>query len=54
MWTKRVVPEGRGRDPSGLSRVGDTIKDFLLGGINTRSSLINTGMVWGLKIPQQI
>jgi hypothetical protein len=30
IWTKRVVTEGSGRDPLGLSRVGYTIKDFLL------------------------
>jgi hypothetical protein len=37
-WTKRVVTEGSGRDPLGLSRVGDTIKDFLLSGINTNNT----------------
>lgn len=38
MWTKRIVTEGSGRDPLGLSRVGDTIKDFLLSGINTNNT----------------
>ena len=37
-WTKRVVTEGAGRDPLGLSRVGDKIKDFLLSGINTNNT----------------
>lgn len=34
MWTKRVATEMSGRDPLGLSRLGDTIKEFLLSGIN--------------------
>lgn len=38
MWTKRVATEMTGRDPLGLSRVGDMIKDFLLSGINTNNT----------------
>ncbi|HEX7317068.1 MAG TPA: hypothetical protein VF297_24430 [Pyrinomonadaceae bacterium] len=38
MWTKRVATEMSGRDPLGLSRVGDLIKDFLLSGINTNNT----------------
>lgn len=38
MWTKRVATEMTGRDPLGLSRVGDLIKDFLLSGINTNNT----------------
>jgi hypothetical protein len=38
MWTKRVVTEMGGRDPLGLSRLGDTIKEFLLSGINTNNT----------------
>ena len=37
-WTKRVATEMTGRDPLGLSRVGDMIKDFLLSGINTNNT----------------
>ncbi len=32
-WTRRVVTETTGRDPLGLSRVSNTITDFLLTGI---------------------
>lgn len=38
MWTKRVATEMSGRDPLGLSRLGDTIKEFLLSGINTNNT----------------
>jgi hypothetical protein len=38
MWTKRVATEMTGRDPLGLSPVGDLIKDFLLSGINTNNT----------------
>lgn len=34
-WTKRVVTETGGRDPLGLSRVANSITDFLLTGIIT-------------------
>lgn len=38
MWTKRVAMETGGRDPLGLSRVADMIKEFLLSGINTNNT----------------
>lgn len=34
-WTKRVITDSGGRDPLGLSRVAQTITDFLLTGIIT-------------------
>ncbi|MBI5396726.1 MAG: hypothetical protein HZA91_15640, partial [Verrucomicrobia bacterium] len=34
-WTRRVVIEGSGRDPLGLSRVSDSLTDFLLPSIIT-------------------
>jgi len=36
-WTKRVVTEMTGRDPLGLSRVAQTITDYLLTGIITQT-----------------
>lgn len=37
MWTKRVATES-GRDPLGLSRLGDALKDYLLSGINSNNN----------------
>jgi hypothetical protein len=37
-WTKRVVTELGGRDPLGLSRVGQMLTDLLLPGITTQTS----------------
>lgn len=37
MWTKKAVAEMSGRDPLGLSRLGDNIKEFLLSGINVNN-----------------
>ena len=36
-WTKRVVTDSGGRDPLGLSRVAQTITDYLLTGIITQT-----------------
>lgn len=37
-WTRRVVTEGTGRDPLGLSRVSDLLTDYLLPGIITTTN----------------
>lgn len=37
-WTKRVVTELGGRDPLGLSRVGQLLTDLLLPGITTQTN----------------
>ncbi len=37
MWTKKAVAEMTGRDPLGLSSLGDNIKEFLLSGINVNN-----------------
>src|SRR2546427_11232332 len=37
-WTKRVVTELSGRDPLGLSRVGQLLTDLLLPGITTQTN----------------
>lgn len=37
LWTKRVATES-GRDPLGLSRLGDALKDYLLSGINSNNN----------------
>lgn len=59
MWTKRVVTEGSGRDPLGLSRVGDTIKDFLLSGINTNNTRARyysfyTWALWNIEREERV
>jgi hypothetical protein len=37
-WTEKVVVEGAGRDPLGLSRVSDVLTEYLLPGIVTTTS----------------
>jgi hypothetical protein len=59
MWTKRVVTEMTGRDPLGLSRVGDTIKDFLLSGINTNNTRARyysfyTWAIWHIEHEERV